>query len=243
MRRGILLFLTVLLLAAANVYAIQPQKKRKSSQKPAASKTINPPPIIQVRVRFTNGREYYGRLIDINLKGVSIDAGNAGVVTASLQEVASLTIGETAAKKMEPQFFNDADTAYRSLLALSIATDAKISYGEYQPKLNEAKVAVEAFLARYENSGQKELINTMRAALRSYEVVLPVWSLRLGQEQHKYVTDTSEQMKPVLELFPEIKQVTWKRNDRYPIENVIAWVWLQAARFTEQSKQQLARLR
>src|SRR5438046_4133543 len=93
-------FFALLLLIVSVAHAAAPQKKRKSSAKPAANKPTVPSaqPGIIVRVRFTNGREVSGRLIDINLKSISIDPGNGNVVVAGLQEVASLSLNENETK-------------------------------------------------------------------------------------------------------------------------------------------------
>jgi hypothetical protein len=104
-------------------------------------------------------------------------------------------------------------------------------------------MAVEILIAKHERSGQTELFRNMRAAVSCFEMVVPIWSLRIGQEQHKYVSESTKQMRPILDMFPEIKQVTWKQNERYPIEKVIAWVWIQAGKLVEQSKQQLVQIR
>jgi hypothetical protein len=245
MKFKVIIFVLVLFLSTNVItgFGATVQKKRKGNPKPAPSNTLTQPaPIIPVRVRLNSGREVAGRLVDINLKTLSIDPGNGLIFTASMQEVSTMTLGDTKAKA-DPDLLKDADSAYRALLSLSIATDGNVSYSEYQPKLNEAKTAVELFISKHEKNANKDLIRSMRTAVNSFEMVLPVWSLRVGQEQHKYLTDSSKQMQPILQMFPDIKQVNWKQNERYPIEKVIAWVWIQATRLVEDSKKQLSQLR
>ena len=98
-------------------------------------------------------------------------------------------------------------------------------------------------IANHQQDGQAEVLEKMRNTIRSFEMVVPIWTLSVGQEKHKYVYDNSTEMKPVFELFADIKTVTWKQNDRYAIERVIPWIWLQSARLVDEAKQQLARLR
>lgn len=246
MKKASLLFL-VLMVCVSLTSAITPQKKKKRSNtkettevaKPAASSSQ-----IQVRVRYTNGREVAGRLINITMNQVVVDAGNGLVVTSSLQEVASLNVGvgEIPAK-IDPQFINDANTALQSLSSLSIATSG-ITFSQYQPKVDETKKAIDTFLTKYEKNNQSELVKSIKTIIRGYETVTPIWSLRVGLEQHKYVYDYSEQMKPVFELYPQIKQVTWKEKGQYyPIEKVIAWIWQENTRLVDQTKLQVSKLK
>ncbi len=243
MYKTILLLTSICLFLSSPLPALATQKKPKRASKTTASKATSAPSNLPVRLRLTNGRELTGKLIDINVREINISLDNGSSITTSLQEVETMTIGEKAVKKIDPQFLNEADVAYKVLLALVTATDNQIRYNEYQTKLADTKSAVETFINKNQNSNQTELFRTMRLAVRSFEMVIPIWSLRVGQEQHKYVTDSSEQMRQILESFPEIKQVTWKQNDRYLIEKVIAWVWVQASQQVEQSRQQLAQLR
>lgn len=249
--RNIYFLPALILLALIPAYGLgqaAPQKKtRKKAAKPPATPNAGRP-TIQVRVVFTNGKEVSGRLIDISPTNVAVDPGNGTVVAAQLTDVASLTIGQVIIpsatnKKPDPQFVADADNAFRQLQALAVATENNISFNEYKPKLAQTKAGIDAFLVKYERSGQFEVLKTMRDAMRGFELVLPVWSLRVGYEQHKYVIENSDQMRPIIETFPEIRQVTWRQNERYPIEKVIPWLWTQSARLIEQSKLQLAKMR
>ncbi|MBI4852675.1 MAG: hypothetical protein HY819_12845 [Acidobacteria bacterium] len=241
MKKACLLFL-VLLVSISSIEA-SPQKKKKRATVKEPVETAKPTPApsqVQVRIRYTNGTEVYGRLININMNQVLLDAGNGKIITSTLQEVASLAIGETP-PKIDPQFISDASTALQALSALSIATTG-ITFSQYQPKVNEAKQAVESFIAKYEKTSQQDLFKALRNIVKGYESVSPIWSLRVGQEQHKYVYDYSEQMKTVFELYPDIRQVAWKQNERYPIEKVIAWIWQQNTQLVDQNKQKVAKL-
>ncbi|MFY9223386.1 MAG: hypothetical protein WAQ98_12000 [Blastocatellia bacterium] len=246
MKKASLLFL-VLIVCVSLTSAITPQKKKKRSSTKETKEVAKPAansPQIQVRVRYTNGREVAGRLINITMSQVIVDAGNGLVVTSSLQEVASLNVGvgEIPAK-VDPQFISDANTALQSLTSLSAATSG-ITFSQYQPKVDETKRAIDAFLIKYEKNNQSELVKSIKGIIRGYETVTPIWSLRVGLEQHKYVYDYSEQMKPVFELYPQIKQVTWKeRGQYYPIEKVIAWIWQENTRLVDQTKLQISKLK
>ena len=95
----VLISLTLITVLSGTAFSAAQQKKRKSPPKPATSKTAaQPAPAIPVRVRFNSGQEVSGRLVDINLKNVSVDQGNGNIIIASMQEVASLTLGDTKAK-------------------------------------------------------------------------------------------------------------------------------------------------
>jgi len=247
MKKASLLFL-VLIVCVSLTSAITPQKKKKRSNTKETAEVANKPATtssqIQVRVRYTNGREVAGRLINITMSQVVVDAGNGLVVTSSLQEVASLNVGvgEPPAK-IDPQFISDANTALQSLTSLSAATSG-ITFSQYQPKVDETKRAIDAFLIKYEKNSQSELIKSIKGIIRGYETVTPIWSLRVGLEQHKYVYDYSEQMKPVFELYPQIKQVAWKEKGQYyPIEKVIAWIWQENTRLVDQTKLQVSKLK
>src|SRR5689334_3217171 len=132
------LILLALLVAITLPAHAQSQKKRKTPAKGAKTtpelKTSQPASsAVPVRVRYKNGRELYGRITDINMRTITIDAGQGSLITTPLQEVVSLNIGETA-PKVDQQFLIDADVAYRALVALSQATEG-ITYQEYQPKV------------------------------------------------------------------------------------------------------------
>jgi hypothetical protein len=246
MKKASLLFL-VLMVCVSLTLAITPQRKKKRNNtkettdvaKPAANSSQ-----IQVRVRYTNGREVAGRLVNITMSQVVVDAGNGLVVSSSLQEVASLNVGVGEIPvKIDPQFINDANTTLQSLIILSSATSG-ITFSQYQPKVDETKRAVDAFLTKYERSNQNELVKSIKGIIRGYEAVTPIWSLRVGLEQHKYVYDHSEQMKPIFELYPQIKQVTWKEKGQYyPIEKVIAWIWQENTRLVDQTRLQVSKLK
>jgi hypothetical protein len=249
----VILGLTILAVIGANSELGWAQKSKKTTKSPpptvstktTATKvtTKNPAtPIMPVRVRYANGREVYGQLLDISPSGVTIDEGNGRVVTTALREVANLGLGEVPAK-VDPQFLQDAEVAYQALQNLSLATDNNVSYNEYRPKLAEVKATVDKFLQKYEVTGNKELIQPLRTALRGFEMVVPVWALRFGAEQHKYTLEDSEQLRPILETFPDIKNVTWRQQDRYPVEKVIAWVWVQSAKQLTGYKQQISKLK
>lgn len=246
MKKASLLFL-ILMVCVSLTSAITPQKKKKRNNTKETKEVAKPATTssqIQVRVRYTNGREVAGRLINITMNQVVVDAGNGLVVTSSLQEVASLNVGvgEIPAK-IDPQFINDANTALQSLSSLSIATSG-ITFSQYQPKVDETKKAIDSFLTKYEKNNQSELVKSIKTIIRGYETVTPIWSLRVGLEQHKYVYDYSEQMKPVFELYPQIKQVTWKEKGQYyPIEKVIAWIWQENTRLVDQTKLQVSKLK
>ncbi|MBK7992483.1 MAG: hypothetical protein IPK14_03445 [Blastocatellia bacterium] len=246
MKKASLLFL-VLIVCVSLASAVTPQKKKKRSNTKETTEVAKPAvnnSQIQVRVRYTNGREVAGRLINITMSQVVVDAGNGLVVTSSLQEVASLNVGvgEIPAK-IDPQFISDANTALQSLTSLSAATSG-ITFSQYQPKVDETKRAIDTFLTKYEKNNQSELVKSIKAIIRGYETVTPIWSLRVGLEQHKYVYDYSEQMKPVFELYPQIKQVTWKEKGQYyPIEKVIAWIWQENTRLVDQTRQQVSKLK
>jgi hypothetical protein len=251
--KKIILGLTIFAVASSSLGWAQKPKKGAKPATPTTStknvgstkvtgKSATATPIMPVRVRYTNGREVYGQLLDISPSGVTIDEGNGRVVTTALREVANLGLGETPAK-VDPQFLQDADIAYQALQSLSLATDNNISYNEYRPKLAEVKTAVEGFLQKYEATGNKELVQPLRTALQGFEMVVPVWALRFGAEQHKYTLENSEQMRPILEAFPEIRNVTWRQQDRFLVEKVIAWVWIQSAKQVGIYKQQVSKIK
>lgn len=236
--------LFIVLIVSVSLVQATPQKKKKRAAAKEPIENTKPVPAtsqMQVKIRYTNGTEVYGRLININMTQVLVDAGNGKIITSTLQEVASLSIGETP-PKIDPQFVSDASTALQSLSNLSIATSG-ITFSQYQPKVSETKQAVEAFIGKHGKTPQQDLFKSLRNIVRGYESVSPIWSLRVGQEQHKYVYDYSEEMKPVFELYPDIKQVAWKQNERYPIEKVIAWIWQQNTQLVDQTKQKVAKLR
>jgi hypothetical protein len=243
-KKAYTLFIVIVLIVSVSLTQAAPQKKKKRTTTKEPTETTKPTPTtsqVAVKIRYTNGTEIYGRLINISMNQVLVDAGNGKIITSTLQEVASLGIGETP-PKIDPQFISDANTALQSLSNLSLATTS-ITFSQYQPKVSETKQAVETFILKHEKTSQQELFKSLRNIIKAYESVSPIWSLRVGQEQHKYVYDYSEQMKIVFELYPDIKQVAWKQNERYPIEKVIAWIWQQNTQQVEQNKQKVAKLR
>lgn len=243
MKKASLLFL-VLLVSVSLVQATPQKKKKRVVKEPVeTTKPVTSASQIQARVRYTNGTEISGRLINISMTQVLIDAGNGKIVTSTLQEVASLSIGVgDPPAKVDPQFISDANNALQVLTSLSAATSG-ITFSQYQPKVSEAKQAIEAFLVRHEKTSQQELLKSLKGIVKGYESVSPIWSLQIGLERHKYVYDYSEEMKPVFELYPDIKQVAWKQNERYPIEKVIAWIWQQNTQLVDQAKIKVSKLR
>ncbi|MBL8150635.1 MAG: hypothetical protein JNN15_11970 [Blastocatellia bacterium] len=226
----------------SKIYYLNPQARSKNkAKKPSKSEPTATPNSIKVRVKYTNGKEIVGRLIDINPRSLSVDPGNGTVIISSIQEVSTITIGENRSEAFKPtaEFLKDANNAYLSLLSLSQATDNNISFNEYQPKVAQVKNTVEAFINKHSTAEAKEIFESMRSAVRAFELVIPVWMLRTGVEQHKYVLQTSSQMKPIIEMYPDILNVNWKQNDRYPVEKVIAWVWVEASKMVEKTKVQI----
>src|SRR6185369_17581464 len=97
--KSVLISMTLITVLAGTSFSAVQQKKRKIPPKPATSRTApQPAPSIPVRVRLNSGKEVTGQLVDINLKNVSVDQGNGNIIIASMQEVASLTLGDTKAR-------------------------------------------------------------------------------------------------------------------------------------------------
>ncbi len=243
MKKASVLFL-VLLVSISLAQAMPQKKKKRGAKEPVeTTKPVSSASQIQARIRYINGTEVSGRLINISMTQVLVDAGNGKIVTSTLQEVASLSIGVGEPPvKADPQFISDANNALQALSLLSAATSG-VTFSQYQPKVSEAKQAVETFIVKHEKTSQQELFKSLRGIIKGYESVSPIWSLQIGQERHKYVYDYSEEMKPIFELYPDIKQVAWRQNERYPIEKVIAWVWQQNTQLVDQTKLKVAKLR
>jgi hypothetical protein len=81
---------------------------------------------------------------------------------------------------------NPAQGALDALRALKSVTTAGVTYRDYQPRLLDARVAVDKYLATPATDETKALREAMQATLASYELAGRAWGLRF---QHDYAAD------------------------------------------------------
>ncbi len=236
--RLILIFITICCLAVTE-YA-----QKKPTKKPVKPITETPATVIYVNVKFKNGNEVYGRLINISNERISIDPVNIdSVVISNLMDVAEIRLGEKP--KVDAVFLNEIEAACNALTSLATATGGNISYTEYQQKLANTKQVVDVVLERFNTPEYRDnpIILSLKRAIKGFEAVKPIWSLRVGAEQHKYVFESSSVMQTVFEHYPEIRQVDWRQNDRWLIERIIPWLWVQATAQVDAARLQFNRLK
>lgn len=239
----LLLIFTAICCLATTSYA---QAKKKPTKKPITKAPVEAPAsnVIYVNVKFKNGNEVYGRLINISNERISIDPINTdAVVISSLIDVSEIRIGEKP--KVDATFLAEVEAASNALNSLATATGGNISYSEYQQRLTNVKQVVDVVLQRYSTAEYRDnpVILALRRAMKGFEIVQPIWSLRVGAEQHKYVFESSSVMQPVFEYYPEVRQVDWRQNDRWLIERIIPWLWVQATAHLDSARLQLERLK
>lgn len=235
----LIVILTTICFLAATGYA-----QKKPTKKPVKPPVAPSAPVIYVNVKFKNGNEVYGRLINISNERISVDPVNTdSVVISSLTDVAEIRLGEKP--KVDAAFLNEMEAACNALTSLATATGGNISYSEYQQKLANANQVVNVALERFNTPEYRDnpIVLSLKRAIKGFEAVQPIWSLRVGAEQHKYVFESSSVMQTIFEHYPEVRQVDWKQNDRWLIERIIPWLWVQASAQVDAARLQLNRLK
>ncbi|MCS6884844.1 MAG: hypothetical protein RMM17_00170 [Acidobacteriota bacterium] len=238
--KAILVLLVFLSLVASAQTKKAPRRQPKQPSAPTVNQSQTP---IFVNVKFKNGKEVYGRLIDISPQRISVDPEDLDVVVISnLSDVVELRLGERP--KLDPAVMTELDTVCNALASLAAAT-ANISYSEYQQKLTQTKAIVGNVLQRLGSTEYKDnpILISLKKALYGFETASSIWALRVGAEQHKYVFETSSLMQLLFEHYPEVKTVDWRQGDRWLIERLIPWLWVQASAHVEAARLQLARLK
>jgi hypothetical protein len=225
-------------LALALLGAFAPDEaaaQKRPSPKSRRGRAAQPQPISSplagkpIRIVRTDGLEISGKLVKLDLREVVYENSGGEQASIPLESVATLTLND-ARKRADPQFLEDARRAVISLTRVATLVDRGPTLGQYDPLVTDVRNAVGPFLDRYRSGDQKEFVEKFNQALRGYEIVRPVWATRQGADQRLSLLETAPELRPVLQMYPDLEATEYNQNGRYPTDKVIAYVWNQVAR-------------
>lgn len=205
----------------------QQKKPRKSAKAPEPTSLLVGKP---VRVVRADGLEVSGKLVSLDMQKIVYENPGGEKLPIPMDIVAAIHIGDPPKPQIDTQFVADAENAVGALIRISDAVagenDKGLTYREYQQKVVEAKIAVETFIGKHASlTEQQTLFADLRKIVAGYDMVSPVWALRVGVDQRRSVTEDAPEMKPILGAFPDLKTSEYNRDGLYPTDRVIAWVW------------------
>ncbi|MBX7220640.1 MAG: hypothetical protein K1Y36_11890 [Blastocatellia bacterium] len=232
MRRLRFLLIPTLVLAvwggnATLVVEAGQHKKPKRPPKTAepASATVGKPILI---TRVT-GDQIEGKFVSIDMQKLVYENGGGEKISIPFDSVAAFQIGEQPKPKIDERFVNDTTLAFNSLTRLATAVDndqGGITFKEYQQKVTEAKVTIDFFVSRYADQTEYQpLFATMRKIVGSYEMVSPIWAMRIGVDQRRSIRESTPEMQAILNVYPDLKATQYNQDGSYPTDKVVAWVW------------------
>lgn len=223
------------------------QKGRRPPKK-AVAEPSSPIAGKEIQITLTDGGQISGKFVKIDSRELTYENAVGDKIPVAIERVAILAIGEPPKPKIDFSFISDAESAISVVAKLSALTDATgdqaLTYREYTQKVTEAKVAVESFIAKNsEFAEQQPLFTAMRKITDSYEMVSPIWAMRIGADQRKSLSGESPEMVLVLNAYPELKLTEYNRDGRYPTDKVVAWVWSQIPTQIQAVRSQIRQLR
>ncbi len=223
------------------------QKGRRPPKK-TVSEPSSPIAGKEIQITLTDGGQITGKFVKIDSRELTYENAVGDKIPVAIERIAILAIGEPPKPKIDFSFISDAESAISVVAKLSALTDATgdqaLTYREYTQKVTEAKVAVESFIAKHsEFSEQQPLFTAMRKITDSYEMVSPIWAMRIGADQRKSLSGESPEMVLVLNTYPELKLTEYNREGRYPTDKVVAWVWSQIPTQIQSVRSQIRQLR
>jgi hypothetical protein len=234
---GLAFVLSLSLVASVEVAA---QRRKPSRRTP-------PPPVSpmvgkDIRIKRMDGLEIVGKLVKLDLQGITYINAGGEQATIALENVAVLTLGEPV-KRIDQRFVSDARQAVDALSRVNTLVNGNPTFSQYDGLVVDARVAVESFLAKYNDyEEQTDFFDDLRSVLRSYELVRPLWATMQGADRRISLTESAPELIPILRMYPDLRATEYNQNGRYPTDKVIAYVWNRTAQRLRSVRAQLDQL-
>jgi hypothetical protein len=214
--------------------------QRRKPRKPPAP--VSPLVGKDVRITRNDGLEVSGKLVKIDLKEIVYTNAGGEQASLSMENVAVIALGQPL-KRVDEKFVNDARRAMESLNRVATLVNGSPTFSQYDTVVIDARVAVESFLAKYSDyKDQAAFFESMRNALRGYEMVKPVWATLQGADRRVSLSENASELRTVLQAYPDLKVTEYNQNGRYPTDKVIAFVWNQVSKQLRDLRGQLNEL-
>ncbi len=227
-------------LASLATDAAATQRRKPARRSPPAP--VSPMVGKDIRITRLDGLEIVGKLVKLDLQGVTyLNAGGEQAAIA-LENIAVLTFGEPV-KRIDARFVSDARQAVEALGRINALVNGNPTFSQYVGLVTDARVAVETFLVKYNDyEDQGDFFDDLRAVLRSYELARPLWMTMQGADRRVSLTESAPELAPILRLYPDLRSTEYNQNGRYPTDKVIAYVWNRAGQRLRQVRAQLDQL-
>ncbi|MCS7081143.1 MAG: hypothetical protein NZ585_13980 [Chloracidobacterium sp.] len=233
-----LAFLLAGLLTTADTLAAQ--RRRTPRRQPP--QPVSPMVGKDIRITRTDGLEIVGKLVKLDLQAVTYLNAGGEQATIALENVAVLMFGEPI-RRIDARFINDARQAVDALGRVNTLVNGNPTFSQYDGLVVDARVAVETFLNKYNDyQDQSDFFDGIRAVLRSYELVRPLWMTMQGADRRISLTESAPELAAILRMYPDLRTTEYNQNGRYPTDKVIAYVWNRTAQRLRQVRAQLDQL-
>ncbi len=230
------------LLAGALLPAEPAAAQRRRTPRRPPSVPVSPMVGKDIRITRTDGLEIVGKLVKLDLQGVTYLNAGGEEATIALESIAILTFGEPV-KRIDARFVNDARQVVDAFARINTLVNGNPTFSQYDGLVLDARVAVEAFLVKYNDyQEQAEFFDNLRAVLRSYELVRPLWMTMQGADRRISLTESAPELAAILRMYPALRATEYNQNGRYPTDKVIAYVWNQTAQRLRQVRAELDQL-
>ncbi len=120
------------------------------------------------------------------------------VITFQRDQVRAIYFGAAPAPFTQPSALQE---ALRALKALQSVTQGGVTYRDYGPRVNDAKIVVDRYLQEPEKSDAPER-NMIKEALEIYVFALTAWSSKVADSPPSFVLARD----PVVDRCPALKQ-------------------------------------
>lgn len=225
-------------LTAADGFAAQ--RRRKPRRPPP--QPVSPMVGKEIRITRADGVEVVGELVKLDLQGVTYRNKGGEEATIALENIAVLVFREPE-KRVDARFVGDARQAVDALSRVNTLVNGNPTFSQYDGLVVDARVAVETFLSKYNDyKEQADFFDDLRAVLRSYELVRPLWMTMQGADRRISLTESAPELAAVLRMYPALRTTEYNQNGRYPTDKVIAYVWNQTAQRLRQVRAELDQL-
>ncbi|GEM_PF-1716884 len=217
-------------------------QRRKPSRRTPPPQPVSPMVGKDIRIKRMDGLEIVGKLVKLDLQGVTYLNAGGEQAMIPLENVAILTFGEPA-KRIDQRFVNDARQAIDALNRVNLLVNGSPTFSQYDTLVVDARGAVESFLSKYNDyEEQADFFDDLRSVLRSYELVRPLWATMQGADRRISMAESAPELVPILRMYPELRTTEYNQNGRYPTDKVIAYVWNRTAQRLRSVRSQLDQL-
>jgi len=165
-----------------------------------------------IRIKRMDGLEIVGKLVKLDLQGVTYLNAGGEQAMIPLENVAILTFGEPA-KRIDQRFVNDARQAIDALNRVNLLVNGSPTFSQYDTLVVDARGAVESFLSKYNDyEEQADFFDDLRSVLRSYELVRPLWATMQGADRRISMAESAPELVPILRMYPELRTTEYNQN-------------------------------